>query len=203
MTQAAWSDLPPDLSAALERAWAALEQHPLGELILPLRRAIWLAFGPDGHRRRVALSQLAVRRVLPLWDAVHPGNDGPERMLALADRVLTGAVDSEVARREQDAFEVEVQGFEDDDLRPGYVGDAAVHTVSLARVDVGPDDFEPDVLDEQLDYDQWDASYYAALAAAGKGPSEPGGDSAEAVSKRREFWRWYLSEAVPAAYHAA
>jgi hypothetical protein len=105
--------------------------------------------------------------------------------------------------REQDNFEVEVQGLEDDDFRPGYIRDAAVHTVSLARVDYRPEDFEPDRLDEEeLDYDQWDASYHASLAAAGTGPREPGGDSAEAVTRRREFWRWYLSEAVPAAFRA-
>jgi hypothetical protein len=198
-----WSDLPSDLSAALAAAWTALEAHPRGELPLPYRRAIWEALGPphgDGYRRRVALSQLAVRHVLPLWDAEHPDDDGPHRMLALADRLVRGEADPQAARREQDAFAVEVQDLDDEDLRPGYVGDAAVDTVSTARIDYGPEDFEPDRLDEQLDADQWDASYYAALASAGKGPREPG-DTTETQSKRRDFWRWYLTEAVPAAYH--
>jgi hypothetical protein len=196
-----------DLSAALTAAWTALEADPLGELPLPYRRAIWLALGPtlrngrprgEGYRRRVALSQLAVRHVLPLWDAVHPDDDGPRRMLDLADRLVRGEVDPQAARAEQDEFAVQVQGLEDEDPRPGYVGDAAVSTVSLASVDYGPDDFEPDDLDEDLDYDQWDDSFYASVAAAGKGPHEPGDDAAT-QALRRDFWRWYLREAVPAA----
>jgi hypothetical protein len=121
-------------------------------------------------------------------------------MLDLADRLVHGEADPETARTEKDEFSVEVEGLEDADPRPGYVGDAAVHTVSLASVDYGPDDFEPDDLDEDLDYDQWDASFYASLAAAGKGPHEPG-DNAETQALRRDFWRWYLGEAVPEAFH--
>ena len=120
---------------------------------LPLRRAIWLALGPkggEGQRRRVALGQAAVRHVLPLWDAVHPDDNGPLRMLALADRVLRGETNPEAARREQDEFAVEVQDLEDDDRGP--VMSATPRSIRhTARIDYGPDDFEPDRLDEQLD----------------------------------------------------
>src|SRR5947209_4802249 len=129
--QPAWSELPPELRAALQSAWSALEQHPYGELPLPYRRAIWLAVGPterdtgrphgEGYRRRVALDKLAVEHVLPIWDAAHPNQDGPRRMLDLADRLVRGDTDERTARAEKDRFAVDVQSLDDEQLTPGYV----------------------------------------------------------------------------------
>jgi hypothetical protein len=121
-------------------------------------------------------------------------------MLALADRLVRGEIDRGDAEAPTIRFAAEVEDLEDPSFAPGMVGDAAVHTVSGALVDYGPDDFEPETLDEELDADQWDASFYAALAAAGFGPREPG-DDARSQERRRAFWDWYLSEAVPAAFH--
>lgn len=43
-----------------------------------------------------------------------------------------------------------------------------------------------------------DASYYASVAYSAGGPSDPNSD----LERRRQFWTWYLTEAVPAAYSA-
>jgi len=53
-------------------------------------------------------------------------------------------------------------------------------------------------LDTDRDAWSWDESYLASMACAG--------GSAWAVSssleKRREFWQWYLEQAVPIAYNS-
>lgn len=43
-----------------------------------------------------------------------------------------------------------------------------------------------------------DAAYYASVAYAGGNPTDPISDA----DRRRQFWSWYLAEAVPAAYSA-
>ena len=45
---------------------------------------------------------------------------------------------------------------------------------------------------------QWDASLYASAAYAGGFAWEEQSDKL----RRREFWQWYLSEAVPSAWEA-
>jgi immunity protein Imm5 of predicted polymorphic toxin system len=202
-----WRALPPELQSALQFASDALRNDPSGALPLPYRRAIWAALGPPtprgpGHRRRVDLDVRTVQRVLPIWQSAHADDDRPLQMLQLAQSVLDGTVDADSATRTRDRFEVEVQDLEDEDFAPGYVGDAAVHAVVTAEVDHQPDAFPPQTRDEDLDADQWDTSYYAAAAASGTAPGDPSDDN-QSQERRRGFWRWYLEEAVPAAYASA
>lgn len=202
--------LPAQLQDALRSAWQALDQNPVGHLPLPARRAIYSALGPvenrggapagAGYARHVELDKLAVQHVLPVWQGVHAGDDGPQRMLALADRVVRGEVEPQSARRERDRFSVDVENLRDADFAPGYVGSAAVAAAITAEVDNWTDR-PPETTDDDLDPYEWDTSYYASSAYAGSMPGEPDDDAAS-QSRRREFWRWYLSEAVPSAYRA-
>lgn len=204
--------LPQTLSDPVEAASEALRDDSEGHLALPLRRRVWAAMGPAlrdendrphgaGHRRRTSLAVLCVRHVLPLWEAAYPDNDGPQRMLALAEQVLSGAAPPDAADRSRGQFWTDVESlvYEDQLFVPSYVGYAAVDAVTTAQVDEEVEGFDEGELDENLDADQWDASFFASLAFASGAPGEQGSDPA----RRREFWRWYLREAVPAAYTTA
>ena len=203
--------LPAELQHALEAARSTLETHPRGELPRTSRMRVLAALGPRsrspeghpsgiGYRRRLAADEACVRRVLPLWDSAHPDDDGPRRMLALADEVARGAVDPAEGQRLMDQFSAQVEALDPDaeGFVPGYVGDAAVQTVSTALSDYDLDPTD-ERLDEDLDPDELDAPFYAAVAVTGVGPHEPGDDAAN-HQRRRDFWRWYLDEAVPTAY---
>jgi hypothetical protein len=54
-------------------------------------------------------------------------------------------------------------------------------------------------VDDQVSPEEHDGSYMASVALAGGSPWTPGSDPA----RRREFWQWWLREAVPAAWRAA
>jgi hypothetical protein len=51
-------------------------------------------------------------------------------------------------------------------------------------------------LDENYDPYDWDAAYHTSIACANGGPW----DASSNVEKRREFWLWYINEAVPKAF---
>jgi len=196
--------LPPDLVRRIDEARSVLEQREDGRLPLPVRRRIRDAFGPwdfdaasppPGLRRRATLAWLAANHVLPIWHAEAPDHDGPDRMLELALRRLEREVSEEEAEDLSDRFRAEVERMRSSGRishRAHAAGDAA--RVVVPQVDVG-DYVEPDEVDDfDLDPDNWEAAFVASIAASGYPDPDP-----EAM---REFWRWYLDEAVPEAWRA-
>ena len=83
-------------------------------------------------------------------------------------------------------------------LIAGYAADCVV-SVALFDESFDPDNPHDNTQDEDLDPYEWDAAYYAAMVYAG-GASW---NEASSPARRREFWEWYLREAVPAAANAA
>jgi Immunity protein Imm5 len=197
--------VPPDLERRIEEARAVLDDQPDGSLPLPQRRRIREAFGPwrptdrreppPGLRRRVELARLAAEHVLPIWHAEAPDNHGPERMLELARQRLEREVSEDEAEELSDRFHAEAERLasrKEISQRALAAGDAA--RVVVPEVDIGDYDEPPDADDEDLDPDNWEAAYVASVAAAGYPDDDP--------EARRAFWRWYLDEAVPAAWAA-
>jgi hypothetical protein len=81
-------------------------------------------------------------------------------------------------------------------LMAGYSSTAVLATALFGDTgaEVPPDTDDPDV-DPELQ----PADYIASMAAGGGvHPGAPGNDA----EGRRAFWRWYLDEAVPAAWRA-
>ena len=185
------------MSVDVEPALAVLEARANGHLPLPARRRVHGSWGFDagGRRRRVALERRVVEHVLDRFEAERPGDDRPRAMLDLAGAVLRGEADRD------EAIVAAVGAFNDlEDLREEGVGDPAIHAaLSATRVVVtaGWDEppADPDTDDEAIDADQWDAAFWASLAVV---PSLPWMTDPGDVEPRRAFWRWYLSEAVPA-----
>jgi Immunity protein Imm5 len=153
-----------------------VEASPEGELPLPDRRRLR---APLDQRRLVALELLCVRRVLSL------GPPECERMLALAVDVLERRVDREQARLESGRFENWIQ---DEQLseREAIVAEACRSVVSTALAGDYGDDMPIETTDADLDGYEYETAWMVSLLE----------------EERRAFWRWYLDEAVPAAWEA-
>ena len=201
-------ELPADRRGVLRQAEEALDASEHGELPLAHRRRIWEALGqaPEGghgspgHRRRTILDLITVEHVKPLWDRTYPSDGTVEELIDAARQVLDDRHPPEWADELQSRRWVEITDRmgEDHQLVAGYVGTAACCALSTAAHDKSYADLPPDTDDYDVDSEDWDASFLAAMAAAGGEVGDP--DASD--GRRREFWKWYLREAVPAAWNA-
>jgi immunity protein Imm5 of predicted polymorphic toxin system len=199
--------LPEDIAARVDRAHKVLESRPDGRLPLPERRAIRELFGPwqaepdadalPGLRRRYALSRASAEHVLPVWKAEAPDDEKPERMLALADAVLERRVDARTAIDESQRVSVEIGDLAGDgqiSQSANAAGQAACTTVVAAAAGDYGEDVPPDTDDNDLEPDEWEAEFEASFAVTDYPNQDP--------EDLRAYWRWYLDEAVPAAWQS-
>ena len=197
--------VPPTLRQAVERAQAALEQHP-EHLLLPIyRQAIYRAFAvhddPSQRRARALLAVLTARHVLPIWQHEQPDDHLPERLLATADGVMAGQVAPAQAETIfQEAWEwlpqLRVEQWGKSEAH--HAGTAAVFALqevlgeeSFDNASIGEEETDGDYLDPTCS----DTAMWAAAACAG-----PSWDRTYDVAKGREFWTWWLHEAIPLAW---
>ena len=179
-----------------------------------LREAILWKFGPyrfspgntddRGHRRRIELAIRSVEYVLPFWRESWPTDDTPSRILQEVRAVIKGEVDRETADKDFNRYwEYAEELTNETNNIAGVVGLAAANALSLAITDGFADGHEIDL--EKLDNDQFtsnDVHFFAAAVFAG-GPVygisiAPHSDN----EKRQQFWIWWLTEAVPAAFES-
>jgi len=193
--------VPPELGQQIEDALEVLEQRADGHLPLPVRRAVRAHFGDTaeggaGRRRLFDLYRRCVERVLAVWTAERADDDRPARMIQLADGVMDGRLGEQAFKPEYDEFVVDLDD-RNQELGPRVfaAGRAAADLVwSPVTADYG-DEIPADADDENLDPDMMAPDYFASLAEASFF-----GEPDEDPEARRRFWRWYLDEAVPAAY---
>ena len=192
-----------DVDRAVETALAALEQSPDGWLELPDRRRLRDAFGPwtppsdggpdAGLLRRAALLVACARRALPVWEHACPDDRRPHELVDAILPALRGERAEEEVDQAARALREDVERLGADlDRKEAFVaGILAVHLAWEAwDGDLDPDFYDPDARDSDLD--ELPGEALAARALAGEDPEA-----------RREFWRWYVSEAFPAAYAVA
>lgn len=201
----------PVLNSLIREATTALRGDKNGCLVLPLRKRLWAGLGPrmvgkkraqdyTGWHRRVRLAVLCVEKTLPVWDKVQPANPLPREVLALIQAYQAKQVRPGVLlKRLQAAWRrMEVLGVETKSGVEVLVGSASIRAGYVA---LGDEDFDSDAskaaeLDQNRDPYDLDAGFYAAAAFSG---DMYGGTEAN-VAKRRQFWRWYLKNAVPIAW---
>jgi Immunity protein Imm5 len=189
---------------AIEAALSALDDSPDGWLELPERRRLREAYGPwtppyepggpdAGLLRRAALLVACARRALPAWEQSFPDDRRPH---GLVEAILP-ALRGERAEEEVDAAakalreDVERLGVDAERKEAFFAGIAAVHLPWEAwDGDLDPELDPPDMRDLDLDEPRIEA--LAAWALAG-----------EDTGARRSYWRWYVTEAFPAAYAVA
>lgn len=198
---------PADLRQALQEAEEALDASETGDLSLPHRRRVWAAlgegtegYGSPGHRRRTTLDLITVEHVKPIWEVTYPSDPSVDDVLDGARQVLEGRQSAQWAHDLKGRAWTEFinRMGADHEFPAGHVGTAACAALFTAAQDKTYADLPPDTDDYDLDVDEWDTSFMAAMAAAGDEEADPAGSK----GRTREFWHWYLREAVPAAWGA-
>lgn len=207
------TSIPTPLMQAIHAAEQVLQHQPQGHLPLCLRRQIELQMGAPhweedgtprgtGWKRRVHLAILSAQHVQPFWEAALPGDDGVTHMVQLAQTVVEGRISALDANQQMGDFWTLADNCRYQLRRragnssPACAGHAAAAAVAVALADKQGVDCISDQDDESSNYYDWDVSYFAAIAYANGGLSNQSSD----IEKRREFWQWYLQEAVPDAY---
>lgn len=191
------------IQRALEWVWA----DPNHDLALGLRRKIWMALGREQGRgpgciRRVALALATARHVLPFWESKYPQDRTPHTVLDSAEAMRVGRLDKgEAQALWQQAWDHLMElSYLDEASQGTAAGFSAVQalrtciddeTLTLQGVDER-------LGDDQVDAEDLDASMFAAAAYAGG----PAWDASSDSERRRQFWEWWLAEAVPQAYRA-
>ena len=190
-----------EVDRAIETALAALEAAADGWLDLPDRRRLREAFGPwtppytaggpdAGLLRRAALLVACAERALPVWEQDFPDDRRPHELVAAIMPALRGElpeerVDSAATTLREDVDRLAVQP---EHVPAFFAGIAAVHLASEAwDGDLDPELDPPETRDGDLDEPVVEALAARALAAG-----DPEGT--------RAYWRWYVTEAFPAAY---
>jgi hypothetical protein len=198
------SEPPPEIEAAREQALATLEAAADGWLGLPERRALRAALGPWippyepggpdlGLLRRAALLVASAERALPRWEDAFPADRRPHELVAavmpgVRGEIPEAQVDAAAAALRED---VDPLGSDPEHLHAYCAGLAAVRlAVEAWDGDVDPDLYPPETSDRELDDPRVETLAAWALAF-------------EDVEATRAFWRWYVTEAFPAAYAVA
>lgn len=201
--------LPPDLEEAIRTAGEAVREDPEHVLAPGYRAAIGAAMGPApprplepskhaGHRRRSLLAIASARRVLPIWERRWPGDRSPHEALEAAERLVRGEADLDRCWETLDRVKVRTDQLLATDFAASRAGESAVLALVAALDDdfYEPHEVKPGWVDSQRGGGDEDAASAASIACAGGTVGFPGADR----TKRREFWEWWLTEAVPAAY---
>lgn len=167
-----------------------------GELPRPAR--LRLRDGLIGIGVRLAWGELeaaAARHVRHHWDARFRGNDEPWVLLddaLAAHRSETTLADGK--RRLDGCWALLLDLHRGPDFRPTYAGFAA-H--AAAWVCAGGARSAEGASELDIDVEDWDACFFASLAACGGAVWEPDETSDDAL--RRAFWEWYLDAAAQLA----
>jgi immunity protein Imm5 of predicted polymorphic toxin system len=191
-----------DVDTAVEQAAAQLAAEPHGDLPVGSRQIVWAALGPrggdpgPGWRRRAELAIATCEHVLPLWEEDRPGDTQPHAVLALARAALDDAAVREEARAQAGRLWARTDNITQlsGDPARAMVGYACAKAVDVVLYDENfdPDDLDPERIEEFPLPSNVDTAYMAAAAVSGGLPGQEGTD----VEARREFWRWWLSEAA-------
>lgn len=178
------------------------------------RQAIWKALDFNGevssielgHKRRIVLAIITASRVLDIWENIWWQDGTPHCLLGTTQLLLAKKIEQSQARAyrnkmwaklENMASTPEYRGFEYQ--KAIAAGLSAISALSTALDDEA---FDREGIDEELtdaDTDAYesDSSFWAAIASAGATWEEKGDRR-----KRREFWQWWLTEAVNYAWSA-
>jgi hypothetical protein len=198
-----YMDLPDKLQHLLYSADAAVIAHPDCHLPAEYRRAIYttLILVTDYHVEvRAALALITAEYVLPIWDEVYPDDPFPENTWITLEEWLNGLVDDDtIYNSSQDgALYLERIGTSIDHAAFFAAGaviaavfEALGRVLELSEMPMGSEDAGADI------WEVGDTAGWAVTAYAGV-PSTPKSDA----KRRRVFWHWWLTQAIPAAWNA-
>lgn len=182
-------------SALLEQALQHVESAANGHLPRGYRQAIWASLGPrlsiEGRTRRARLALLSALTTQDFWTARHPNDDFFAHCVRTVERLIEypRAADAESAA--DAVWDSLLQKMGD----PAILATTAVaKAVIVAVYDESFDASDLDITrDESEDFDAGDSAFFAAWVHCCEYP--PRAPNPETL---RQFWRWWLRDAVPA-----
>jgi hypothetical protein len=190
-----------DLSSEIDAARADVHRRADGQLIRGRRQAILRALGDAdaGRAARARLAHTTVTHVLPLWLSQRPGDDGPQKALALIDGALDGSIDEQQVRAAAGDLWAHTDNLivttgPEPPLHVGYAASRALMTAARDEP-FDPPDADPARTDQGRAPNRLDTAYLASTAAAEGAPGVSGDDA----GRRREFWEWWLDQAAAAS----
>lgn len=199
-------EMPQSLEKLIDNALETVHNHPKNDLNLGYRQAIWAEFGPLGDelglKKRAVLAKFTIEKVLPIWESTFPDDNTPGKILSEVAQILDGSLSfssEDASKHVRDFWEwVQDIAASDNQLTALNVGFGAVKLITTALFDELFDSKNIDYNCTDADVDSYDAdcSYYAAAAYSNGTVWEEDSDA----SKRKEFWEWWLKEAVPEAW---
>ncbi len=187
-------------------------KHPKGELILPFRQNIYKLLGEheeneEGHAlinqgllRRTKLAVLCVENVLPIWDNVLVHDTTPHKILENINDYISEKQTWDYLWAIPNSFWTKLDNYMLDGNNYGHALCVGFASINALYVVLNDEDLEEDdnTLDQDLDPYTWDTAFFASLAHS----ENELYDEKTKIQKRREFWLWYLNDAVPLAYEA-
>ncbi|MDY6803871.1 MAG: Imm5 family immunity protein [Cyanobacteriota bacterium] len=150
------------------------------------------------HYRMAKLELTCAWKVLNILESGDLTDNSARELLELAEGFLRGEVEEKELEERRSYFYTEAEDLMDNGEKyftAGYVGFACIAAVFAVLCEL---DFDivgkPEI---EVDYEDWMACFYASMAYCGGATWEKGvGDDL----KRREFWEWFLNEAVPSLW---
>lgn len=195
-----------NLENILAKAKEEINKNPNGHLTLPLRKELYKELGEQkldsndhalitkGLLRRTQLAVLCVYHVLYIWEEVAPEDNSPRVFIEKIGSYLKGELDWKSLWNMQNSFWTVLDNYSAEDrfAVAAYVGYACVRAVLVALYDEDLDNTE-NLYDEDLDAFSWDTAFFTSLACTDNDLY----DEETKINKRREFWFWYINEAIP------
>ncbi|MEG4577124.1 Imm5 family immunity protein [Microcoleus sp. N3A4] len=150
------------------------------------------------HYWRARLELNCALKVLQNWESCELADSSARQLLYDAEKYLVGELESEKLERKKSLFYSQAEDLMDNGPQyfvAAYAGFACISAVNATLYDL---DFDTVGLPEiETEPDFWTACFHASLAYCGGATWEKGvGDDL----KRREFWEWFLDDAVPALW---
>ena len=188
------SDLPNTIRELLD----SIDEN--GEL--PLLKRYWLGELLQSHNDQdidpwLALESISAHKVQDIWKQYFASEQFPIEVLSIADSLIISGGDTshmeKLLAESKTALDNKFLLGEDyfQGVYAGFAMWAAARNVAYGNE---IDDEASSEMD--LEPEEWDASFFASMAWAGGAVWE--GEIADS-DKRREFWTWFINEALPAA----
>jgi hypothetical protein len=217
-----------ELVAARDKMRADPHYSLLPKYRLPIYKAVQEKAPDVEYKFYGWLALITAEKVLPIWEELVPDDEEPILMLKIAKQLLLGQAKLEDFAEEFDDFYYAVGAFLCDEQIPFPVRAAlnACYTALEANLPIRPFQqfsayqIEQGFADERIHGSWLDAASDAVLAYSGQAydlttisdynlllkSSELGTILASITppefkpEKRREFWEWWLNEALPEAW---
>jgi hypothetical protein len=197
-------EIPKSLLEVIKNATKYVERDSQNHLVLGYRQKIWSQFGPrlnsktpdskKAHKKRTYLALQAFKKVLPFWVKKWPKDRLALNIFLEIEQFLDGKIQIKDFRAQELMTEMDnkgvVDGAECFEIMVGYCGVAAM------QVAIFDEDFDEDNIDV-LQKEPFDAFDFDTAFIAEKVYSKGETDN----RARKEFWQWYLNQAVISAWN--